>query len=112
MNIDIRDQSDIVKHYGIRSQLGIAQEECAELIQAISKVQRHTNEYEDLTEFVEERRRVVEEMADVIVCMNQLQYIFLVSDEELSEKVDRKIARQISRMLTEKTQSKNRMPFG
>lgn len=112
MNIDIRDQSDIVKHYGIRSQLGIAQEECAELIQAISKVQRNKNEYADSVEFVNERRRVVEEMADVIVCLNQLQYIFLVPDQELSEIVDRKISRQVSRMLTEKTHSKNSMPFG
>lgn len=111
MNIDIRDQSEIVKHYGIRSQLGIAQEECAELIQAISKVQRHTVEYEDSVDFVNDRRNVIEEMADVMVCMNQLQYIFLVSDEELSKNIDRKIARQISRMLTEKSEARQKRPF-
>ena len=30
----------IVEHYGIGVQMGVAQEECAELIQAISKVRR------------------------------------------------------------------------
>lgn len=44
----------IVEHYGIGVQMGVAQEECAELIQAISKVRRRGAEPETLGHLSEE----------------------------------------------------------
>lgn len=113
MNIEIRDQEDIIKHYGIESQLGICQEECAELIQAISKVRRFgiiRNEH-DIMNWMRLSDDLLEEMADVIVCINQIQFIFSITDGQLEDKINEKIERQTRRMLTEKTDSEDRLPF-
>lgn len=63
MNIKITDQSDIIEHYGVRNQLGIAMEECAELIQAISKMNRTNG---DAEEYMKSKLHLEEEIADVI----------------------------------------------
>lgn len=68
----------LVKKNGMRFQSMIAQEECAELIQAISKCLRSKDfpvEYE--------RENLIEEMADVMICLQQLQYMYYIDDEEL-----------------------------
>lgn len=68
----------LVKKNGMRFQSMIAQEECAELIQAISKCLRSKEfpvEYE--------RKNLIEEMADVMICLQQLQYMYYIDDEEL-----------------------------
>ena len=113
MYVVIRNQEDIVKHYGIDSQLGICQEECAELIQAISKIQRfgHKCNENDIMNWLKLKDGIVEEMADVIVCLDQLQFIFAITDGELEDKANEKINRQFARMMTEKTESKDRLPF-
>lgn len=68
----------LVKKNGIKNQSMIAMEECAELIQAISKCLRSKDfpvEYE--------RENLIEEMADVMICLEQLQVIFHISDAEI-----------------------------
>lgn len=54
----------------------IAMEECAELVQAISKCIRKPHDEEA-------RKHLVEEMADVLICLQQLKRIYDVSDLEL-----------------------------
>lgn len=68
----------LIKKNGIRYQSGIAQEECAELIQAISKCLRSKE-----TIPIKERINLIEEMADVMICIQQLQIMYHVTDEEL-----------------------------
>lgn len=68
----------LVKKNGIRYQSGIAQEECAELIQAISKCLRSKEAIP-----IKERMNLIEEMADVQICLEQLQVMFHISDTEI-----------------------------
>lgn len=68
----------LIKKNGIRYQSGIAQEECAELIQAISKCLRSKEVIP-----IKERMNLIEEMADVIICTQQLQIMYHITDEEL-----------------------------
>ena len=68
----------LVKKNGITNQLFIAVEECAELQQAISKCYRN----KELIP-TEVRENLIEEMADVMICLEQLKVIFHVSEEEL-----------------------------
>lgn len=62
--------------YGGESQSMAAMEECAELAQAISKCIREPHDEEA-------RKHLVEEMADVLICLQQLKSIYEVSDLEL-----------------------------
>lgn len=101
MDIKIMNQDKIIEHYGTASQLGIATEECAELIQAISKMNRSSGFLPDSVKFCEAKANLEEEMADVIVCINQLQKIFDISDSRISELANYKICRQIARMREE-----------
>lgn len=68
----------IIDKYGTQIQSNIAMEECAELIQAISKCLRS----KELIP-TEVRENLIEEMADVMICLEQLKVIFHVSEEEL-----------------------------
>ena len=95
MNIKIIDQNDIIEHYGVRNQLGIAMEECAELIQAISKMNRTDG---DAEKYTKSKLHLEEEIADVIVCINQLKSIYNISDSRISELANYKINRQRGRM--------------
>ncbi len=84
---------EIADHYGLDSQLSMMQEECAELIQAISKYRR-TGDVQG----------VYEELADVHIMFDQLIYLLeeKTGDDVISilsiEKA-KKIQRQLGRML-------------
>lgn len=80
----------IVEHYGIEAQMGVAQEECAELIQAISKVRRRGAEPETT-------EHLTEEIADTLIVCLQMLAAFDLGDEILDE-VDRKLDRQLERI--------------
>ena len=68
----------LVNKNGMRFQSMIAQEECAELIQAISKCLRSKD-----FPVEHERENLIEEIADVMICLQQLQYMYYIDDEEL-----------------------------
>jgi len=78
-----------IAKYG-NGQLDIAQEECAELIQAISKRKRYNN--------IKARLNVIEKIADVTIMLEQLKIMFNISDEILEDEVDCKIDRLDKRM--------------
>ena len=81
----------IIEHYGVENQRAILQEECAELIQAISKVNR--------VDCPENNNHMIEEMADVLIVINQIISTF--SYEQLTTLYtiqDMKINRQIGRI--------------
>lgn len=99
MEIKIQTQNEIIEHYGCKHQMGIAMEESAELIQALSKMNRVGGDVED---YEKAKLHLEEEIADVVVCINQLQTIFNISDARISELVNYKIHRQLERMKREK----------
>ena len=80
----------IARHYGKEPQMGVAQEECAELIQAISKVRRKG-------ETVETLDNLVEEISDVSIMCAQLVAI-LGLNEAVSRNIDQKLDRQLERI--------------
>ena len=82
----------LIKKNGIRYQSGIAQEECAELIQAISKCLRSKEVIP-----IKERMNLIEEMADVLICIQQMQIMYHVTDEELHAMKQNKEKRLIER---------------
>lgn len=81
----------------------MACEECGELIQAVSKVERseperksrHTMNYQVRDENL--RNNLVKELADVAIAVEVLAYRYDITDEELNlairEKLDRKYSR-------------------
>lgn len=70
---------------GIHHQSNIAMEECAELIQAISKQLRYNTN--------QTREHLCEEIADVSICLDQLMMINDLSREEVDAMRLKKVAR-------------------
>jgi NTP pyrophosphatase (non-canonical NTP hydrolase) len=80
---DIYDRA--IAHYGDKKQLLQACEECAELIQAISKATRYTGKsYVD---------GVCEEIADVLIMCEQVKRIFNISTVDVEKEKERKLTR-------------------
>ena len=81
----------IADHYPRSSQMGVAQEECAELIQAIGKVRRLGINGETLD-------HMAEEIADVRIMCAQLVAI-LGLNEAVSRNIDQKLDRQMKHIM-------------
>ena len=80
----------IARHYGKEPQMGVAQEECAELIQAISKIRRKGETGETLD-------NLVEEIADVSIMCAQLEELFGVR-ASIAWRMHQKLDRQLERI--------------
>ena len=78
---------EIADHYGLESQLDMLQEECAELIQAVSKYRRAKCTDDHLAE----------EIADVHIMTCQIIYLLDI-EFEANNWVDRKLKRQLERI--------------
>ena len=83
----------IATHYGVKAQSMQTCEECAELIQAVSKLTRGVTETRILA--------LVEEIADVRIMMSQLMQLFGIPEAEVSERVEEKLERQLKRIKEE-----------
>ena len=81
----------IARHYGKEPQIGVAQEECAELIQAISKV-RQKGETKDAID------HLAEEIADVRIMCAQLEELFRVR-ASVALRMHQKLNRQMKRIM-------------
>ena len=79
----------IASRYGFEHQARIAQEECAELIQAISKLMRSGSE-------PAEREKLAEEMADVEIMIEQLKELI---GDTFRDRVDWYIKYKINRTI-------------
>lgn len=77
-------QAKVVSKYGDEIQSTICMEECAELIQAISKMKRGKDNRDNL----------IEEMADVLIAFSQLRAIYDITDDEIIKWLDIKQDRQ------------------
>lgn len=95
MWINIPDQKKVIARYGADAQALIHAEELAELIQAASKMRRATNTGSDIDAA---RYNIIEEAADVLICIRQMQEIYGITDHDIQVMVDRKCRRQEARL--------------
>lgn len=95
MKVEVPAQRKIIDYYGAEKQSIIHMEECAELIQAISKVRRTIDAGIIPSEVYE---NLVEEMADVLIVLEQLQELYEIPNHMLQSEVLRKTARQEARI--------------
>lgn len=87
-NIDESVIARSVDHYGEEIQSTVCMEECAELIQAISKAKRGKIN----------RDNMIEEIADVLICIEMLKQMYMISDEKINKWVKKKQSREVERM--------------
>ena len=86
------DNTDVIVEsvltYGDQIMSTICMEECAELIQAISKSIRGKENKESITE----------EIADVLICIEALKYMHGIEDADIAVWVKRKQDREVERL--------------
>lgn len=87
-NIDESIIAKSIKHYGAEIQSTVCIEECAELIQAISKAKRGKFDENNMTE----------EIADVLICIEILKQIYNIPDCSIKNWIERKQKRILDRM--------------
>lgn len=80
-----------LKNYGVDKQLLICEEEAAELIQAITKMQRYPDD-------LNRRDNLIEEMVDVLICLEYLKLIYKIDDAEVDKQMNGKVKRIKNRM--------------
>ena len=88
IKIDRNIISNSIQHYGRNNQSTVCMEECAELIQAISKAKRGKID----------RDNMIEEIADVLICIEMLKQMYMISDEKINKWIEKKQAREVERM--------------
>lgn len=89
---------ETMDRYGIERQSLVAMEELSELQKAISKLVRNPEEKTKPLEFKGLRHNLIEEMADVIICMDQLKEYYNITHAEIQINIDSKQARQRRRL--------------
>ena len=92
---EIPEQGKVLGFYGHAKQSMVHMEECAELIQAISKMRRVRDAGLDDSEAY---GNLVEEMADVLICLEQIQEMYEIPDHAIRGMIEKKCLRQEARM--------------
>jgi NTP pyrophosphatase (non-canonical NTP hydrolase) len=93
----------IVSHYGIDKQLKYIHSEYFELDEAILEKEK-VGAYPG----VEEKKHIIEEIADVIVMLKQFQYYYGIEDKQIEDIMEYKIDRQLDRIEAETSNVSNR----
>lgn len=91
--------AEIFQHYGTENQLRILQEECAELIQAVSKYLRAVDAGKPIAQ---SKAALMEETADVMIMVAQIKPMF--SSNALNTEITSKLDRQLGRIRSEKNE--------
>ena len=89
--IDKKIVEKTIKHYGKETQSIVVMEECAELIQVISKELRGKSD----------KKHLAEEMADVYICLELLKRMYEIENSDLQEWINVKQKRALERMESE-----------
>lgn len=95
---DKKIRNETLERYGIKMQSLVAMEELAELQKAISKLVRNPEEKTKPLEFKGLRHNLIEEMADVLICMDQLIEFYKISQYEIQDIIQAKQKRQAKRL--------------
>ena len=90
MNVVVPYQGRTIAFFGEDAQSLQFCEEAGEAIQAVSKMRRAINGGKDTSEAYE---NLVEEIADLLVCMKQMQEMYKIPDHEIQRMVDEKCLR-------------------
>ena len=93
----------IADTYGYDAQSRQLIEEMAELTQAINKYWTKQLEYGKWAPFVtrpknEEWKNIVEEIADVQICIKQVKYLLNIRDKDIIPVLEQKLNRQLERI--------------
>ena len=85
---------EIVNHYGIKQQLKKFNEETFELIEAVT-----INEVDNF-DLVDQELvdKIVEEIADVVVLLKQIQLYYFINESFIKKIMEQKIDRQLNRI--------------
>lgn len=89
---------ETMNRYGIERQSLVAMEELSELQKAISKLVRNPEEKTKPLEFKGLRNNLIEEMADVVICMDQLKEYYKIKASDIQSIINSKQARQRRRL--------------
>lgn len=97
------DLLKIIKHYGINSQQRKLEEEVFELQEAVTTHElKQSVEYDiPLTEIVGTKEHIAEELADVMVILEQIKLYYEISSEEITKIFWSKVERQLRRIENE-----------
>lgn len=90
-SIHLQILNKALNHYGVEKQLLVCMEEPAELIQAISKAERYPNDEKRTDE-------LIEEIADVLICIEYLKMIYDIDQSNVEMWINRKLKRISKRM--------------
>lgn len=89
---------ETIDRYGIERQSLVAMEELSELQKAISKLVRNPEERTKPLEFKGLKNNLIEEMADVLICMDQLIEFYNVQRCDVQDIIQAKQERQAKRL--------------
>ena len=96
----------IADHYGYEAQSRQLIEEMAELTQAINKLWRIDSKKCEITwnysDHVEAYKHIIEEIADVEICLEQVKWLLNIDESVLEEWKVMKIERSIARIKKER----------
>lgn len=90
--------NETIDRYGIERQSLVAMEELSELQKAISKLVRNPKERTKPLEFKGLRHNLIEEMADVLICMDQLINFYKIDRSDIQDTIRAKQERQAKRL--------------
>lgn len=96
--IDAGINQETMDRYGIEMQSLVAMEELSELQKAISKLVRNPEEKTKPLEFKGLRNNLIEEVADVLICMDQLIEYYQIQGIEIQDAIQAKQKRQAKRL--------------
>lgn len=93
----------IANTYGYDAQSRQLIEEMAELTQAINKYWRKQllcgqKEVVDVPFGTPEEKAIIEEIADVEICLKQIKYLLCIRDEDIIPVIEQKLNRQLERI--------------
>ena len=97
--IFIKNITSIINHFGRNNQLNKAKEELKELKEAIEELQIYEQcpvKREEI--FKKKKYNILQEMADVYVMLEQLQFIMDISDDDINNMIENKINRTLFRI--------------
>lgn len=95
----------VINFYGKKAQCNQAMEECAELIVAINKCLRYPDDDQRIN-------NLIEEIADVIIMICQLEVMFQIPDSEIVSMIKFKEDRIIKRFEQEKKKRESMQQYG
>lgn len=90
----MRNIKTLIDAHGVEETLTICEEEASELIKALTKYRRARSHSEQMRR----KDEALEEMADVVICVDMLMTVFGVTERELEKEVKKKMGRNLKRI--------------